>query len=245
MRIDLTGRRFGRLTVVALSLKSTGKRTYWLCQCDCGNSCEPRADALKPETGSGIAHSCGCLQREIVSQKGRSSVSLKPPFSAVELRDRLSYNPRTGVFLWTGRGLPYAYADKEAGSIEAEGYRVITIDGRSYKAHLLAWYYMTGEWPTDQIDHRDAVRSNNTWENLRPATNQMNQFNRGPNKNNRSGLKGVFRASCNRKRPWMAKIAKDGIKFHLGYFETAEAASAAYHAKAVQLAGEFANRGYN
>jgi hypothetical protein len=161
------------------------------------------------------------------------------------LRQKLQYSLETGQFRWREVGVDAAHAGKEAGHIDSEGYLIIGHQGRNYKAHLLAWYYMTGEWPEDQIDHRDTVRSNNAWPNLRIATNQQNQFNKGPNKNNRSGFKGVHRAPDNRPRPWKAKIRAGGKNVHLGYFETAEAASAAYFEKASELFGEFARAGVN
>jgi len=170
----------------------------------------------------------------------------KPDFTADELRQMVDYCPHTGVFIWKVSPLfsnsrNAQYGGKIAGCIDAEGYLIVVIRRRNYKGHILAWYYMTGEWPAEQVDHRDTVRSNNSWENLRLATNQMNQFNKGPNKNNAVGIKGIYKVSdASRARPWKAKISKDGVKYHLGYFSTAEAAQAAYFTKAQQLAGEFA-----
>lgn len=59
MPIDLAGQRFGRLT--ALLRVSTAGRSIWLCECDCGESCEIRANDLR----MGRTRSCGCLRREI------------------------------------------------------------------------------------------------------------------------------------------------------------------------------------
>lgn len=60
---DLTGQRFGRLTVIKVSKqvqKANRTRYYWLCQCDCGNEKEIRTDCLT----SGLVQSCGCLKKE-------------------------------------------------------------------------------------------------------------------------------------------------------------------------------------
>lgn len=55
---DLTGKRFGRLTVIGV--EDNGKRhTYYACQCDCGNVKVIRADALI----SGATKSCGCIKK--------------------------------------------------------------------------------------------------------------------------------------------------------------------------------------
>lgn len=171
----------------------------------------------------------------------------KPPsFTAEQLRQMIEYCPDTGVFTWRVSSLfsnsrNAQFGGKRAGSLEDQGYWIIGLNGRWYKAHLLAWFYMTGEWPAEQIDHRDTVRSNNVWTNLRPATNQQNQFNKGPNRNNRSGFKGVFLATNPvRNKPWMAKIHAQGKNRHLGYFHTAQEANTAYLQAAQELAGVFA-----
>lgn len=55
--IDLLGKRFTKLTVVSLNERSGRGRTYWNCQCDCGNLCVVRSDALREDR----TKSCGCL----------------------------------------------------------------------------------------------------------------------------------------------------------------------------------------
>lgn len=66
---DLTGKRFGRLTVIKKSsykMRKDGKRrSMWLCKCDCGNEIEEDSYSLK----SGNTKSCGCLRKEVMSQK--------------------------------------------------------------------------------------------------------------------------------------------------------------------------------
>lgn len=58
--IDLTGKKFGRLTVMCLDERGTKGKTYWLCKCECGNVKSVRADSLR----CGAIRSCGCLKRE-------------------------------------------------------------------------------------------------------------------------------------------------------------------------------------
>ena len=55
---DLTGKRFGRLTVLRIDNKRTKGKTYWLCRCECGKEKSIRADTLK------VVRSCGCLKKE-------------------------------------------------------------------------------------------------------------------------------------------------------------------------------------
>ena len=154
------------------------------------------------------------------------------------LKKLLHYDPETGVFTWKVKRPGRSVGDV-AGSVGTKGHRRIYLDNVQYKAHHLAWLYMTGEWPEDQVDHKDVDPDNNRWENLRAATNQQNCCNRvHPNP---SGLKGVSWKRRNRK--WVAQIGVDGKRIHLGLFDSAEAAHAAYCAAAERLHGEFANLG--
>ena len=57
---DLTGEKFGKLTVIGKSDRKSGRKTYWICQCECGNVKDVRSDILK----AGRTKSCGCLKAE-------------------------------------------------------------------------------------------------------------------------------------------------------------------------------------
>ena len=156
------------------------------------------------------------------------------------LKELLSYDPLTGGFLWmVDRG--GKKAGDEAGC-KKRTYIVINVDDCSYRAHHLAWFYMTGEWPDPFVDHRDLNKHNNVWDNLREATKSQNQANIGLIKSNVSGLKGVsrYRAGERYGKPWQASIGKDGKSRHLGHFATKEDAHAAYCEAAQKLFGEFA-----
>lgn len=77
MRLDdLTGKRFGRLTVVSRAENGKGSRARWLCRCDCGNERVVYGYSLK----SGNTRSCGCLRAETSKDKatthGMSKTSL-------------------------------------------------------------------------------------------------------------------------------------------------------------------------
>lgn len=68
---DLTGRKFGRLTVVGRGedyINPKGKRRpRWICQCECGGTSLTQTPALK----NGKATSCGCKRRELAQEKIR------------------------------------------------------------------------------------------------------------------------------------------------------------------------------
>lgn len=88
-----------------------------------------------------------------------------------------------------------------------------------------------------EVDHVDGNGLNNTRKNLRLATRAQNARNIGIPKHNTSGFKGVSYVAAYNK--WTAQIKANGYKFHLGTYETAEAAHAAYMAASNILHGEF------
>lgn len=148
------------------------------------------------------------------------------------LHELLRYDPKTGDFFWKVQTNSRAMVGMQAGlnSITC-GYRQINIDKHTYKAHNLVWLYFNGVWPTNVIDHINGKRLDNRIENLRDVTRQQNSWNlQKAKRNSKSGYLGVdWKAERNK---WRAQIRIDGKKKLIGYFNTAEEASAAYqHAK--------------
>lgn len=105
------------------------------------------------------------------------SRSKQAALTAEKLRHILHYDPETGVFTWMVSPRRRTKVGDEAGNRDYHGYVNITHEGTRYRAHRLAWLYMTGEWPADLVDHKDQNRSNNRWLNLRPATKAQNGQN--------------------------------------------------------------------
>lgn len=118
------------------------------------------------------------------------------------------------------------------------GYLCFTLDGRRYKAHRLAWLYMTGDWPPFDVDHVNMVKSDNRFANLRLATRSQNRANTPRRADNTSGFKGVVRGR--RAGTWAAQSMKDGKRVHLGTYDTPEAAHQAYCEAATILFDKFA-----
>jgi len=140
----------------------------------------------------------------------------------------LNYDPETGIFTWNPR--PRVMGGKIAGNLSPVGYMRIGLGGRGvnkrlYQSHRLAWLYMTGEWPANDIDHINGCRTDNRWVNLRSVDRRTNLENlRVARSNNRSGLLGVSMA---RKR-FNARIYVNGRVVNLGNFDLKEQAHAAY-----------------
>lgn len=129
------------------------------------------------------------------------------------------------------------YAGKLAGGPDAKGYIVIRFGKYQYKAHILAIIYVTGEQPTHMVDHRDEVRSNNAYDNIRIATRAQNSMNIGARANNSLGVKGIRR----RGNKFEARLSANGSTCHLGTFDTVEKAKAAVSIAAAAIHGEFAH----
>jgi len=102
---------------------------------------------------------------------------------------------------------------------------MIMVDRTSHKAHRLAWLYTYGEWPVGDIDHINECKGDNRIINLREATRAENMQNRSKaNKNGHSGLLGVTKVG----KKWLGQIHVDGVRHHLGRFESPQEAHAAY-----------------
>lgn len=150
--------------------------------------------------------------------------------SAQILRELFSYDPATGVVT---RRVDVGCRIK-AGAIvgktlnKTHGYRTVGIEGKTYLLHHVIWCMETGEWPSDQIDHRDGVRSNNRWRNLREASNGQNQQNTKIREGTICGLTGVRYSPSRKKNPYRATITADGVVISLGSFATPGEAHAAY-----------------
>lgn len=159
-----------------------------------------------------------------------------------KLRHFLAYDAETGDFRWNvtrSKGRP---AGSLAGGLsKATGYVKIMLNGASYPAHRLAWLYVYGRWPTNEIDHINGNKADNRVSNLREATSSQNTINRRILKSNKSGVRGVRFYPPRQK--WHARIMINRTQKHLGYFDTIETAEAAYRAAQIELHGAFAHSG--
>lgn len=156
--------------------------------------------------------------------------------TAKRLRELLSYNPVTGEWTWLVRRQCIA-AGSIAGHIGRKGRRRIVVDGRAYYSARLAWLYMTGDWPTEEIDHANRVRHDDRWENLRHVTSGLNQANRSVRIDNATQRKGISQYNGG----FVARIMKNGKSLYLGTYRTVEEAATVRDAKARELFGEHAS----
>jgi hypothetical protein len=142
------------------------------------------------------------------------------------LLELLSYDAETGAFSWKRTRAFTACKGARAGGRTAAGYIRIKIDGREFGAHRLAWMLVHGPIPDGlEIDHINGVRDDNRIVNLRLANAVQQRANAKVNADSTSGVRGVYWNK--RRQKWRAHIQRQ----HIGYFESKDAAAAAYAAE--------------
>lgn len=160
------------------------------------------------------------------------------------LKELIGYDPESGIFTWRERSIKWfktnracntwnsRYSGTIAGGIRGTGKWYVRVEirilGKNYKAHRLAWLYMTGSEAPKAIDHADRDSTNNSWKNLRDGTGK-NQKNLSMPVTNSSGICGVV-WNKNRKK-WQAQSRwyenGDSKYKYLGVFEDKEDAKIA------------------
>jgi len=134
-----------------------------------------------------------------------------------ELKRLLSYDPDTGVFTWLVDRSNKVRVGHRAGVVNKRGYSVITINYTQHRAHRLAWLYVHGRFPENNLDHVNRDKTDNRLCNLREATSTENNRNMPRKKANTSGVNGVHWSKSSRK--WHAQISILGKTTHLGLFD--------------------------
>lgn len=142
-----------------------------------------------------------------------------------DLLRQVHYCPETGVFTrLTGRnaGTTVTVRPGQYGQLWL---KFGDNERQIFLLHRLAWFYMTGEWPKNSVDHINGKRDDTRWVNLRDVTHRTNILNRqGANSNNILGVRGV----CQHDERFKAQFWNGETTIHLGMFDTVEEASDAW-----------------
>ena len=123
------------------------------------------------------------------------------------LKELLHYEPLTGIFTRLVKTNRNVRVGEVAGTVRKTGYKQLHLDGKVYRAHRLAFLYMTGDIP-DVIDHINRLRDDNSWDNLRAASSYINNCNACSN----NTFVGVHRAD--------AKYRAYAFGQHIGTYAT-------------------------
>jgi hypothetical protein len=231
---DIIGNNYNMLTVLSLNhIEYNDKRKenyyYYDCICDCGNKTIVERGRLIRN----VTHSCGCLQKKNVSLAKRK----------LNKYDIISFNYGIG---WTTNTNKEFYFDLEdynkiknlCWCENDQGY-IITKSLNTKTAIRLHRYILNIHNQSNPIiDHINNNRNDNRKNNLRLATPQTNQINRGANINNKLGIKGIAKSKTIGK--YIARIMVNGKNIHLGTFNTLENAIKARKEAEEKYFGEFA-----
>ncbi|MBD5153088.1 MAG: hypothetical protein HDT16_11700 [Oscillibacter sp.] len=224
--IDLTGQRFGRLTVVSRAENDNGGHATWNCICECGNTTSFSGQELR----KGRTKSCGCWKRERMVAMNKKCNEFRVDGNQVIVK--LSNTDKemvTDLDIWD-RAKEYCW------SLQARGYAMAKIPqmGKTVTFHIFAF----PECPDGMVrDHINGNKLDNRRSNIRFVLQRENSKNRGTGKNNASGHIGV---SWNKKeKKWTAKITVDGKNIQLGYFQDKEDAIAARKQAEIKYFGEY------
>jgi HNH endonuclease len=155
--------------------------------------------------------------------------------TADEVRRILDYNPESGEFHWRVKMNSLSMPGYLAGTKRKSGHWQICIGGKLYLSHRLAWFYMHGCWPPEQVDHVDNNPANNRLVNLRLANSSQNNANKPPRRKIGKGL--FYREKYD---SFAVRIKVRGKMIHIGIFRNEEDAKSAYFAAAKQHFGEYA-----
>lgn len=140
-------------------------------------------------------------------------------------RRNLDYNPDTGLFHRKNCQLQHLNG-KEAGCVGGGGYVYIRVRGAICLGHRLAWMFVHGSFPSAGVVHLNGDKSDNRISNLADLADVAGRSAWPAWKSNSSGYRGVHLHKSSGK--YAASRFAKGRSMHLGLFERAEDAAAAY-----------------
>lgn len=212
------------------------KSTYELSTKKVTITCRQHGDFLQTPDSHVHNHGCPSCAIEInAAKRKKASADSRVELTHSMLCGLISYSADTGKFFWLRGGV-------EAGTFNAAGYVIITIMGRPYRAHRLAWFYSYKCWPKNEIDHINNIRCDNRFVNLREATHEQNMKNSRLTNANTSGVKGV--SWCKVMKKWFAYVGHSGKRVKVGYFNDIDIAAKAVMKAREALHNEFHNHGF-
>ena len=239
---DLTGKTFGRLTVLGRAEDYVSPKGYkkaqWVCQCSCQNK------TIITVFGSALTkkkhgtRSCGCLQKEAAAEIGRNKRKCND--YELNLEDE---HGLYGIGYCTNTNSKFYFDMDDYDKIKnytwseyvtTNNYHTaIAYDSNSKKC-VRMHHIIVGKY----YDHHDRNSLNNRRYNLIEATTQENNRNASKRHDNKSGYSGVFWHKKQQK--WHAYIRKNGKRIHLGSFILKEDAIIARLKAEKEYYGEFA-----
>lgn len=149
------------------------------------------------------------------------------------LRKSMDYDPEAGIFtvsVWrasqTGRiGSPkFVQAGRQLGYLGPHGYWVVGFQGRKWLGQVLAWAYVHGEIPAEDIDHENRIKTDNRIDNLRKVSRGQNM--RNCERHDRRGA--ALGTTLRKDGLWASLVSDSGRTVFLGAYPTQAEAHAAH-----------------
>lgn len=205
---DLTGKKFGKLTVIRhigrVAVGTNGQYSQlWECMCECGNRCNVNSRSLK----SYNTKSCGCINGELLRQNHLNRYDLSGEYG-------IGYCKNGGEFYFDIEDFPVV--KKYTWHLNDNGYVITTYKFQHIRMHRLLCNMSEDDELT--VDHINHVTYDNRKSNLRICTKQQNGFNKTTPSNNISGHVGVKQYGDK----YRAYIGKDGKTITLGTYASFE-----------------------
>lgn len=225
--IDLTGQRFGRLTVLNRSKDNVYGEAAWYCLCDCGRSAIVRSSYLR----SGWTKSCGCISKEVTSMRSKkyNSFRVVGNIAFVQLSNT-EEEMCVDLNVWEHGASNYCWC------LNGYGYASAYIYDK--RKRMVFHNYAFPDCPPGKcVDHKNGNRIDNRRENIRFVTIQQNNQNKGTRNKSKSGCNGVVWDK--RRRKWRAQIGVHKKNIYLGRFENIDDAIAARKAAEIKYFGEY------
>ena len=151
------------------------------------------------------------------------------------LHDLFEY--RDGELYWKNHKAPRIRANRLAGTINSNGYRVVRFLDNVYRIHRLIYFMFHKKFPK-LVDHINGNKLDNRIENLREATRSENLLNQKRRKNNQSGIKNVSFHTKSQK--WRIQFRVNKKNYSYGSFDSLEEAAKVAKQKRNELHKEFA-----
>ena len=205
--IDLTGQKFGRLTVIERAdeyVSPKGQRHIrWLCNCDCGKQITVKGNHLK----SGNTKSCGCLESEMIAER---NISYCKKYNTYDLSGEygIGYTSKGEEFYFDLED--YDLIKDYCWNYDKDGYVVSHLSGTKNRRSGIKMHRLL--FPdSDKVDHIKHINHDNRKSELRPVTASQSNMNKGLSSNNTSGVTGVSYNKTEDK--WIAHIGINHKKY--------------------------------
>lgn len=228
--IDMTGQKFGRLTVVCRAedhVQPNGVRSVmWRCKCDCGNEVTTSGMSLRRKQ----TQSCGCLHKECAAERGHKNKK----YNTYDLSGEFGIG-------YTLKGEEF-YFDLEDYDLIKDYCWFINEDGyvmsNSNERKMIRFHRLILPIEEfEQVDHIKHHTNDNRKSQIRIVTGTQNNMNRTKQSNNTSGVTGVYWDTTRQR--WYAEIMINKSKIYLGVFVKFEDAVKARKEAEEKYFGEF------